>query len=160
VLAYGVERFAADARAAGVAGALFTDLPAGAAPDLEHAVATAELDLIRLVAPTTTDERLAVAVAGAGGFIYLISRLGVTGAGPDAPADLDRHVRRLRRVTRLPIAVGFGIGTPAQAAAAARWADGVVVGSALVDALGGGGLVAARRLLEGLAGALATRGAA
>ena len=160
VLAYGVERFAADARAAGVAGALFTDLPAGAAPELERAMAGAGLDVIRLVAPTTTDERLAAAVSGAGGFIYLISRLGVTGARPDAPVDLDRHVRRLRSVTRLPIAVGFGIGTPAQAAAAARWADGVVVGSALVEALGGGGLIAARRLLESLAGSLATRGAA
>jgi len=160
VLAYGVERFAADARAAGVAGALFTDLPAGTGPELEDAVSAAELDLIRLVAPTTTDERLAAAVSGAGGFIYLISRLGVTGARPDAPADLDRHVRRLRAVTRLPIAVGFGISTPAQAAAAARWADGVVVGSALVDALGSGGLAAAGSLLASLAGVLATRGAA
>jgi tryptophan synthase alpha chain len=138
---------------------LFTDVPAGAAPELERAVAAAELDLIRLVAPTTTDERLAAAVSGAGGFIYLISRLGVTGARSDAPPDLDRHVRRLRGVTRLPIAVGFGISTPAQAAGAARWADGVVVGSALVEALGGG-LAAARRLLESLAAALATRGAA
>jgi len=160
VLAYGVDRFSADARAAGVAGVLLTDLPAGAAPELERAVTAAELDLIRLVAPTTTDERLAAAVAGAGGFIYLISRLGVTGARPEAPTDLDRHVRRLRGVTPLPIAVGFGISTPAQAAAAARWADGVVVGSALVDALGSGGLAAARGLLESLAGALAARGAA
>lgn len=160
VLAYGVEQFAAAARVAGVAGVLFTDLPAGAAPELERAVTAAELDLIRLVAPTTTDERLRAAVAGAGGFVYLISRLGVTGARPDAPADLERHVRRLRAATRLPIAVGFGISTPAHAAAAARWADGVVVGSALVDALGGGGLAAAGRLLEALAGAVATQGAA
>ena len=160
VLAYGVERFAADARSAGVSGVLFTDLPAGAAPELERAVAGAGLDVIRLVAPTTTDERLAAALDGAGGFIYLISRLGVTGARPDAPADLDRHVHRLRSVSRLPVAVGFGISTPAQVAAAARWVDGVVVGSALVDALGDGGLPAARRLLESLAGALATRGAA
>ena len=159
VLAYGAERFAADARAAGVAGTLFTDLPAGAAPELERAVAAAQLDLIRLVAPTTTDERLATALQGAGGFVYLISRLGVTGARHDAPVDLDRHVRRLRAVTRLPVAVGFGISTPTQAVAAARWADGVVVGSALVDALGGG-LGAARSLLESLAGALAARGAA
>lgn len=160
VLAYGVEQFAAAARAAGVAGVLFTDLPAGAAPELERAVTAAELDLIRLVAPTTTDERLRAAVAGAGGFVYLISRLGVTGARSDAPADLERHVRRLRAVTPLPIAVGFGISTPAHAAAAARWADGVVVGSALVDALGSGGLAAAGRLLEALAGAVATQGAA
>ena len=160
VLAYGAARFAQDARRAGVAGVLFTDLPAGAAPDVERAVSDADLDLIRLIAPTTTDERLAAAVRGAGGFIYLISRLGVTGARPDAPAELDRHVRRVRAVTRLPIAVGFGISTPAQAAQAARWADGVVVGSALVDALGTGGIAAARRLLEDLAGSLAARGAA
>lgn len=160
VFAYGIARFAADARASGVAGVLFTDLPAGAAPDVERAIADADLDLIRLVAPTTTDERLAAAVRGAGGFIYLISRLGVTGARADAPADLERHVGRLRAVTRLPIAVGFGISTPAQVAQAARWADGVVVGSALVDALGAGGISAARRLLEELAGSLRTRGAA
>jgi len=160
VLSYGPTRFAADARGAGVAGVLFTDLPAGTAPDLERAIGDADLDLIRLVAPTTTAERLDAAIRGAGGFVYLISRLGVTGARPDAPVDLDRHVRRLRAVTRLPVAVGFGISTPAQAAHAARWADGVVVGSALVDALGAGGINAARRLLEELAGSLAARGAA
>lgn len=160
VLAYGAERFASHAKAAGVAGVLFTDLPAGAVPEIERAVAANGLDLIRLIAPTTTDERLAAAVAGAGGFIYLISRLGVTGARPDAPPDLDRHVRRLRAVTRLPIGVGFGIGTPAHAAAAARWADGVVVGSALVEALGAGGVPAAERLLQSLSPALETRGAA
>jgi tryptophan synthase alpha chain len=160
VLAYGAERFASDAKASGVAGVLFTDLPAGAVPELEHAVATNALDLIRLVAPTTTDDRLAAAVAGAGGFIYLISRLGVTGARPDAPPDLDRLVRRLRGVTRLPIGVGFGISTPAHAAAAARWADGVVVGSALVEALGTGGVPGAERLLRSLSSALETRGAA
>jgi tryptophan synthase alpha chain len=100
------------------------------------------------------------ALAGGGGFVYFISRLGVTGARPDAPPDLERHMRRLRAVTRMPIAVGFGISTPAQAAEAARWADGVVVGSALVDALGTGGLVAVERLLAALSGGLQVRGAA
>ncbi len=160
VLAYGVERFLADAAAAGVSGLLCTDLPGGADPGLDGAISASALDLIRLVAPTTPDARLPGALAGGGGFVYFISRLGVTGARPDAPPDLERHVRRLRAVTRLPIAVGFGIGTPAQAAEAARWADGVVVGSALVEALGAGGLAAAERLLAGLADALRVRGAA
>jgi tryptophan synthase alpha chain len=160
VLAYGMDRFLADAAAAGVSGLLCTDLPGGADPELDRAIGASALDLIRLVAPTTPDERLPGALAGGGGFVYFISRLGVTGARPDAPPDLERHVRRLRAVTRLPIAVGFGIGTPGQAAEAARWADGVVVGSALVEALGTGGLAAAERLLAGLSEALRVRGAA
>ncbi|HEY6059494.1 MAG TPA: tryptophan synthase subunit alpha [Gemmatimonadales bacterium] len=160
VLAYGVERFLTDAAAAGVAGLLCTDLPGGADPAFDRAVAASPLDLIRLAAPTTSDERLAGALAGGGGFVYFISRLGVTGARPDAPPDLERHVRRLRAATRLPVAVGFGIGTPAQAAQAARWADGVVVGSALVEALGSGGLPGVERLLGGLVSALRQRGAA
>jgi len=160
VLAYGVDRFLVDAERAGVAGLLCTDLPAGAAPDIEEAVAASALDLIRLVAPTTPDDRMRAALAGASGFVYLISRLGVTGARADAPPDLELHLRRVRAVTTLPVVVGFGIGTPGQAAAAARSADGVVVGSALVEALGAGGLPAAERLLAGLVGALRVRGAA
>lgn len=160
VLAYGVERFLADAAAAGVAGLLCTDLPGGADPSFDHAVAASPLDLIRLAAPTTSDERLASALGGGGGFVYFISRLGVTGTRPEAPPDLERHVRRLRVATRLPVAVGFGIGTPDQAAQAARWADGVVVGSALVEALGSGGLPGVERLLGGLVGAMRHRGAA
>ena len=160
VLAYGVDRFLADAAAAGASGLLCTDLPGGADPAIDRAVAASALDLIRLVAPTTPDERLPGALAGGRGFVYFISRLGVTGARPDAPPDLERHMRRLRAVTRLPIAVGFGIRTPAQAAEAARWADGVVVGSALVEALGSGGLAAAERLVVGLADALRVPGAA
>ncbi|MGH7539038.1 MAG: tryptophan synthase subunit alpha, partial [Gemmatimonadales bacterium] len=160
VLAYGLERFLDEAERAGVAGVLCTDLPAGAAPEIEQVMAASAVDRIRLVAPTTPDDRLAVVLAAASGFVYLISRLGVTGARADAPPDLETNVRRVRAATDLPVAVGFGISTPAQAAAAARWADGVVVGSALVDALGGSGLAAAERLLTELAGALAVRGAA
>ncbi|HEY7685535.1 MAG TPA: tryptophan synthase subunit alpha [Gemmatimonadales bacterium] len=160
MLAYGVDRFLADAERAGVAGLLCTDLPAGAAPDIEEAVAASALDLIRLVAPTTPDDRMRMALTGASGFVYLISRLGVTGARADTPPDLERQVRRVRVVTTLPVVVGFGIGTPGQATAAARYADGVVVGSALVEALGAGGLPAAERLLSELVGALRVRGAA
>jgi tryptophan synthase alpha chain len=154
VLAYGVERFVADAGAAGAAGLLLTDLPAGADPAVEAAVMRSPLALIRLVAPTTDDARLAAALTGATGFVYLISRLGVTGARDEVPADLETHVRRIRAVTTLPVAVGFGIGTPAQAAAAARYADGVVVGSALMDALERGGVAAAERLVRDLAAAV------
>ena len=154
VLAYGVSKFVADAHAAGASGLLLTDFPAGADPALERQVTASPLALIRLIAPTTRPERLAQAAAGASGFIYLISRLGVTGARDGVPPDLTAHVARIRAVTPLPIAVGFGIGTAAQARATARVADGVVVGSALVDALGSRGLADAERLVRELAAAV------
>jgi len=154
VLSYGVQRFAKDACAAGVAGVLLTDLPAGTDPAVEQAVTGSSLALIRLVAPTTDDARLRGALAGASGFVYLISRLGVTGARDTVPADLDVQVHRIRAATRLPVAVGFGIGTPAQAAAAARSADGVVVGSALMDVLAKDGLSGLQRLTRELAAAV------
>lgn len=154
VLAYGVERFAQDARAAGAAGVLLTDLPAGADPAIETSVTKHGLDLIRLIAPTTDDRRLTTAMTGAGGFIYLISRLGVTGARDSVPAELESQVRRVRSTSRLPIAVGFGIGTPAQASATARYADGVVVGSALMDVLGRDGPAAMEKLARELAAAV------
>ncbi len=93
-------------------------------------------------------------MSGATGFVYLISRLGVTGARDTVPADLDAQVRRIRAITRLPVAVGFGISTPAQAAAAARAADGVVVGSALLDALAQDGVAGLERLTRDLAAAV------
>jgi len=154
VMAYGLERFVADAAAAGASGLLLTDLPAGADPGAEAVVAASPLALIRLLAPTTTPDRLARAVQGASGFLYLISRLGVTGARDGVPADLPEHVARVRAVSELPLAVGFGISTPAQARATARLADGVVVGSALVEALGSGGLEAGERLVRDLAAAV------
>ena len=154
VLAYGVDRFVADAHASGAAGLVLTDLPAGADPAVEAVVTHSPLALIRLVAPTTDDARLAAALTGATGFVYLISRLGVTGARDQVPADLEQHVRRVRAATPLPVAVGFGIGTPAQAAAAAHYANGVVVGSALMDALAQGGVGGAERLVRELAAAV------
>jgi tryptophan synthase alpha chain len=154
VLAYGVERFLLDAAAAGVCGVLLTDLPAGADPALEAQVRASPLALIRLVAPTTTAARLARAVREASGFLYLISRLGVTGVRDHVPPDLADQVARVRGVSALPLAIGFGIATPAQARAAAHLADGVVVGSALVEALGAGGLGAMERLARDLAAAV------
>ena len=154
VLAFGVERFVRDAAAAGVSGLLLTDFPAGADPAIEALVASSPLVWIRLIAPTTSSERLTRAVRGASGFLYLISRLGVTGARDQVPADLAQHVARVRAASPLPLAVGFGIGTPAQARATAALADGVVVGSAIVEALGQDGLRAAERLVRELAAAV------
>jgi len=150
ILRYGVERFLRDAADVGVAGLLVTDLPAGSDPGVETAVQASPLDLIRLVAPTTRPERLTEAVRGAGGFIYLVARLGVTGASTALAPDLPGSIARLRQATRLPVAVGFGISTPAQARTVARLADGVVVGSALVDALGASGVRGAAAFLRAL----------
>ena len=154
VLAYGLQRFLVDAHAVGASGLLLTDFPAGADPEIERLVAASPLALIRLIAPTTTPARLGRAVQGASGFVYLISRLGVTGARDDVPLDVAAHVARIRAVTPLPVAVGFGISTAAQARAAAGVADGVVVGSALVEALGAGDLGVAEQLVRSLAAAM------
>lgn len=150
ILRYGLERFLRDAEALGVAGLLLTDLPAGSDPDVEAAVRASPLDLIRLIAPTTRPERLSAAVAGAEGFIYLVARLGVTGASSALAPDLPGTIARLRAATPLPVAVGFGISTPLQAGAVAALAEGVVVGSALVDALGRGGVGAAVAFVRSL----------
>src|SRR2546422_1037160 len=120
LMAFGLERFVREAAAAGVSGLVLTDFPAGADPELEAMVQASPLALIRLLAPTTTPDRLARAVQGASGFLYLISRLGVTGVRDQVPADLAEHVARVRSASALPLAVGFGISTPAQARATAR----------------------------------------
>jgi tryptophan synthase alpha chain len=154
ILRYGVERFLRQADELGIAGLLLTDLPAGSDPAIESAVQASPLDLIRLVAPTTRPARLTAAVAGAQGFIYLVARLGVTGATASLAKGLGDSVGQLRRATRLPIAVGFGISTPAQASDVATLADGVVVGSALVDVLGREGVAGADIFLRSLREAL------
>jgi tryptophan synthase alpha chain len=150
VLRYGIDRFLRDATAAGASGLLLTDLPAGGDPGIESAIAASPLDLIRLVAPTTSAERVAQAVRGATGFVYLVARLGVTGASARLADGLAGSVARVRSATGLPVAVGFGISRPEQAATVAGLADGVVVGSALVDVLGRHGVAAAGRFLADL----------
>jgi tryptophan synthase alpha chain len=150
VLRYGVERFIADAVEAGAQGVLLTDLPVGADPELERRFAESPLDLIRLVAPTTAPERAETIAAAARGFLYYVSRTGVTGTAQDLSAGLAEEVRRMRARTGVPVAVGFGISTPEQAAAVAAVADGVVVGSALVQALAEGGVEAGRSLVREL----------
>jgi tryptophan synthase alpha chain len=154
ILAYGPDRFVSDAHAAGASALLVTDLPVGSDARLEHTLSNGELDLIRLIAPTTPPERLERALEGASGFVYLISRLGVTGVRDGIAGDLADSVRRVRAATRLPIAVGFGISTPDQAAEVATVADGIVVGSALVRALEEGGVSQAVALLGTMRAAL------
>jgi tryptophan synthase alpha chain len=124
------------AAAAGASGVLVTDLPVGADPEREAWMGGGPLDFVRLVAPTTPSARKAEIARHGRGFVYLISRLGVTGEQDALSATLPETVARLRQATPLPICVGFGISRPDQAAAVARMADGVVVGSALVRAAG------------------------
>ena len=124
----------ARASAAGAHGLLITDLPLGADPALEARFADGPLDYVRLVAPTTPRARMAEIAKHGSGFVYLISRLGVTGERSDIAAELPATIAELRSVTDLPVCVGFGISKPEQAATVARLADGVVVGSALVRA--------------------------
>jgi tryptophan synthase alpha chain len=119
---------------AGAHGILITDLPLGADPGLEGWLGEGPLDFVRLVAPTTPVDRMRSIAQHGGGFVYLISRLGVTGARHDLPPELPATVAQVRAVSPLPVCVGFGISTSEQAAAVGRVADGVVVGSALVAA--------------------------
>jgi tryptophan synthase alpha chain len=148
VLAYGPDRFLADARDAGIRGLLLTDLPVDGDPALEAAVAASPIDLIRLVAPTTTPARLDRIAATARGFVYLIGRLGVTGARRDLASDLASQVARVRARVPVPVAVGFGIATAEQAHAVAQLADAVVVGSAVVERLDTDGVEGMSRLLS------------
>ena len=123
--AYGWERFAADARTAGASSLIVADLPAGERPEFRR---------IQLVAPTSTDERIALAAAETDGWLYLVTVAGTTGARRELSPALAGLVERARRATDLPLYAGFGISTPEQARAAAELADGVVVGSRAVEA--------------------------
>lgn len=150
VLRYGVDRFLADAADAGADGVLLTDLPAGADAALEARFAGSPLDLIRLVAPTTRPERVRDIARAARGFLYYVSRTGVTGARQELAAGLASEVAVVRAAADVPVAVGFGVSTPEHAAAVAAVADGVVVGSALVDRLAADGVEGGRELVRSL----------
>ncbi|MCQ8239425.1 tryptophan synthase subunit alpha [Rhizosaccharibacter radicis] len=134
---YGPERFCADAARAGVDGLIVVDLPSEEADLLEAHAHAGGLDIIRLVAPTTDAHRLPVVLNGASGFIYYVSITGVTGTRSASEADLVAALPRLRAASDLPVAIGFGVRTPEQAAAAVRVADAAVVASALIDTLAG-----------------------
>ena len=132
LLRYGLDRLTTEAREAGVDGVLVTDLPPEEAESWLLRARAAELDTVFLAAPTSPDERLRRVAEASRGFVYAISRTGVTGEREALSDDARPLVARLRRLTKEPVALGFGIGTPEQVKAAARAADGVVVGSALV----------------------------
>ncbi len=132
---YGVEKFLADAKAAGIDGLIVVDLPPEEDDELCLPALKAGLNFIRLATPTTDDKRLPAVLANTSGFVYYVSITGITGmAAPDTGA-VTSAVGRIKRHTKLPVAVGFGVKTADQARAIAQAADGVVVGSALIDAL-------------------------
>lgn len=135
IYARGVERFAAEAAAAGADGLIIVDLPPEEAPELTEHLKAHGIHLIFLTAPTTDARRLPAVLAQAGGFLYYVSITGITGTASADEAVVKEAVAALRRSTDLPIAVGFGIKTPAQAAAFARIGDAAVVGSAVVQTL-------------------------
>jgi tryptophan synthase alpha chain len=132
---YGPEAFPRDAVDAGVDGVIIVDLPPEEDAELSGPARSAGLDLIRLATPTSDERRLPLIVERASGFLYYVAIAGITGTRSAASVDVANAVTRLRRFTRLPVAVGFGIRTPEQAAAVARAADAAVVGSALVQRL-------------------------
>jgi tryptophan synthase alpha chain len=156
LLHYGIGNFLEDASAAGANGVLVTDLPLGGDEELERIFLESPLDLIRLVAPTTKMERVGRIAADASGFLYFVSRTGVTGAREELAAGLAEEVAGVRAVTDLPVAVGFGISTPEQARTVAALADGVVVGSAVVARLASEGIAAASDFVRELRAAMAT----
>src|SRR5580658_3842788 len=135
ILRMGMEKFCKIARHAGVDGALLTDLPVEEADEYLREMRRNDLASVFLAAPTSTDERLKHIAEASSGFVYAVSRTGVTGVRQQLPDDGRKLVRRLRRFTKLPIAVGFGISTAEQFAAVGEFADAVVVGSAIVETI-------------------------
>jgi len=168
---YGVDRFLADFKAAGADGLIVVDLPPEEDEELCVPALKTGVNFIRLATPTTDDKRLPAVLHNTSGFVYYVSILGITGTRSAGDADVKKAVERLKRHTDLPVAVGFGIKTPEQAAAVARVADAAVVGSALVSRVadrvtnGGAGNGAAeevlglvRQLAAGVRGARLTEG--
>lgn len=151
IVAYGIERFIDDAVTAGAEGILVTDLPVGADPPLENRLLASPLSFIRLVAPTTPADRLDAIAASAQGFVYYVGNMGVTGARASVRAETLREVAALRqRFDNIAFAVGFGVSSPDHAREIAGVAEGVIVGSALIDALDAGGIAAMANLLRSM----------
>jgi tryptophan synthase alpha chain len=136
ILAYGVQRCVADSAAVGVDGFIVPDLPPEEAGELEYACRQHGLAVVYLLAPNSSPERIALVAEKSQAFIYLVSLTGVTGARASIPPGLAQFVSRVRATARVPLAVGFGIGSGEQARAVAQLADGVIVGSALVQRAG------------------------
>jgi tryptophan synthase alpha chain len=155
VLAHGGDDFVRRAAAAGAAGLIVPDLPHDESGAVREACDAAGLALVPLVAPTTPDERLRAIGEDARGFVYAVSLTGTTGERGELPPGLPELVGRVRRTTELPVAVGFGISTEQQARTVGDVADGVIVGSRVVRAAGEEGAEGVRRVVAGLAAALA-----
>jgi len=136
ILAYGVRRFTVDAAQAGADGVIVPDLPPEEAGDLESACRENGLALVFMVPPTASAERIRLIASRSSGFLYLVTLTGVTGARNELPPDLAGFIQRVRQATLLPLAVGFGISNPDQVRAVGNVADGVIVGSALIDVIG------------------------
>jgi len=138
IYAYGPEEFAADAGKAGVDGLIIVDLPPEEEAEFSSPAREAGIDIVRLIAPTSTDARITTLVENASGFVYYVSVRGITGTSSAAVSDIASNVERIKKQTDLPVAVGFGIRTPDQAAEVAKVADATVVGTAIVDQVAGG----------------------
>jgi tryptophan synthase alpha chain len=164
IYVYGNERFLDDAVAAGVDGLIVVDVPPEADDELCVPAIARGLNFIRLATPTTDDRRLPAVLTNTSGFVYYVSITGITGAGSAVATDVGRQVARIKKSTDLPIAIGFGVKTPAQAKELASHGDGVVVGSALVNKIAesldnegkatGATVSGVLQLVEGLSGAL------
>ena len=150
ILQYGIEDFLVAMQEAGAEGILLTDVPEGADPSIEDMILESDIDFIRLVAPTTGHERIAKISTNGQGFLYYISRTGVTGAREVLREELGKEIAAVKSLSEIPVAVGFGISTPEQAALVGSVADGVVVGSALVKTLREEGIQAASTFLKSL----------
>jgi tryptophan synthase alpha chain len=133
LMQFGLEKFCAGCRQAGVDGLIIPDVPPEEGGGLEKAARKNEIDVVYLLAPTSTDERIRLVAEHSRGFIYLVSVTGVTGARTRLPANLKQFIGRVRKATDKPLCVGFGIATPEQARQVARMADGVIVGSKIIQ---------------------------
>ncbi len=139
VLKFGIERFCRECHWSGVDGLIIPDLPPDEGEELEAASQKHGIDLVYLLAPTSTRERMRLVAEKSAGFIYMVSVAGVTGARQELPLELDDFIARVRKETEKPLCVGFGISTPQQAAKVAEIADGVIVGSQIIKLLQTGG---------------------
>lgn len=135
VLSYGLKRFCRDCALSCVDGLIVPDLPPDEGSELEKAATDQGVDLIYLLPPTCTDERIKLVAEHSRGFIYLVSVTGVTGTRDRLPRNLERFVTRVRKITKMPLCVGFGISTPEQASSVARIAEGVIIGSKIIQLL-------------------------
>lgn len=133
ILSYGLEKYAKDASRAGVDGTLIVDLPPEEAGELKKELDRGSIELIFLLTPTSDEGRIRTVTNKASGFIYFVSVAGVTGARSALSSDIEGYIKKVRRFTKLPLGVGFGISTPEQARDVCRHADGVIVGSAIVN---------------------------